>query len=53
MASGLPPAARLSLGLACEAADSGPSEVAGGRAGRYRGRRAGGCAASAQQPVED
>ena len=28
---GLPPAARLALGLACEAADSGSSEVAGGR----------------------
>jgi hypothetical protein len=28
---GLPPAARLALGLACEVADSGSSEVAGGR----------------------
>ena len=28
---GLPPAARLALGLASEAADSGSSEVAGGR----------------------
>ena len=50
---GLPPAARLALGLASEAADSGSSEVAGGRPTDIAGAGLGGCAASTQQPVED